>query len=235
MTSAITTERLTKRFGARVVLSNIDLQVAAGECVRLCGAHGSGRTTLLRMLATLVPPSSGRIEIDGLDAVRRIYEVRSRVMFVGADVGQSGGLRVREHVEFVASARGSAANRASVVDEVLSRAGLSPEALVDELPISDRRRVALATAFLVAPPVLLLDEPLRLIDTTSRSIWVEWLREVNAAGTTVVVATEDDSADRAICHRAVRLDAGRLAAHSAPAEPRVIPAAALAAGSRGWR
>ena len=82
-----------------------DLEVARGESLGLTGPNGSGRTTLLRIVATLVPPSSGSVKIDGLDAVRDVYRLRPRLAYVGTESVEPERLRVDECVRMVLTAR----------------------------------------------------------------------------------------------------------------------------------
>jgi ABC-2 type transport system ATP-binding protein len=212
MRAIVRTSNLTKRFGRTVALDNVDLQVARGECLGLVGSNGGGRTTLLRILATLVCPSSGTVEVAGIDAVRRIYDARSRVAYVGEESSPGFGLCVREYLEFFHASRRTRAGAgpAGKVDEVVERAGLPSDAPVDDLSSGFRQRLALAAGLLIGPEVLLLDDPIRAIDVGARSRFVEWLREVCDRGTTIVVALNHQRDVKALCHRVVQLEAGRL-------------------------
>lgn len=218
----ITTRALTKRFGRTVALADVDLQVARGECLGLAGVNGGGRTTLLRILATLSRPSSGVVEIDRIDIVRHVYDLRSRLAYVGHELLEGHGLRVREYLECVRAARRTAARRTAAskpdgarsVDRVLERAQLPPDADVDGLSSGFRQRLALAAAFLIDAEVLLLDDPLRAIDSTARPLFVDWLREVRDQGTTMVVALNEERDLKALCHGVVRLDAGHVGSRS---------------------
>jgi len=214
---------LHKRFGATLALADVDFQAAPGECVGLVGPNGGGRSTLLRLLATLIRPTSGTIEIDGLDAARHLFEVRRRLVHVGdADV-PGHGLCARDYLTFLSSARSTGTTgRRMTVDHALGRAGLTADADVDSLSAGNRRRVALAAAFLLEPRVLLLDDPFCGLDVEARAVFSLWLSEVCSAGTAIVAALNDEREVRALCHRVVRLEAGRLssAAPLPAADPR---------------
>src|SRR5205085_1556186 len=152
---------LSKQFGQTKALDHLDLEVARGECLGLAGSNGGGRTTLLRILAALLRPSTGTVEIAGIDAVRRVHEGRSHLAFVGVGSLHGDGLRVREYLEFVhASRRSKAEGSCRAIDAVLERAVLQPDAPVDALSSGFRQRLTLAAAFLIGPDVLLLDDPL---------------------------------------------------------------------------
>jgi ABC-type multidrug transport system ATPase subunit len=208
MTAVVRARGLTTRPGRATALRSVDLDVAAGECVGLLGPYHGGRTTLLRVLATLVRPSAGTLDIAGIDAIRHVYAARARVAYVGHDPLAAYGLRVREHLEFVHAARirhSEPATR-SAVQDVIERAGLLPDASVDELSTGFRQRLSLAAACLVAPQVLLLDDPFRTIDTESRTHVVSWLREVRDSGTTVLASLSEEQDVDALCHRVVRAE-----------------------------
>jgi ABC-type multidrug transport system ATPase subunit len=234
MTAIVRTSGLTKRFGRAVALDRVDLQVARGECLGLVGSNGGGRTTLLRILATLVCPSSGTVEIGGIDAIRHMYEARSRLAYVGERSVPGFGLCVREYLEFVYASRRTKAGAGTVgnVDEVLERANLPPDAPVDDLSSGFRQRLALAAGFLIGPEVLILDDPFRAIDLCARPRFVEWLREVRNRGTTILVALYDEQDVAVLCHRVVQLEAGRLVQRVQLPEPEIpgVGFATLTAG-----
>src|SRR5262245_5613901 len=163
MTSFIRLAGLTKRFPSAVALDGSNLQMPRGECLGLLGPNGGGRSTLVRILATAIRPSSGTVEIDGIDAVRHVFRVRPRLAFVGEEPVRGFGLRAGEYLEFVRHARPSSRrpHASSSPADILKRAGLSPDAPVDSLSSGLRQRLALATALSIEADVLLLDSPLR--------------------------------------------------------------------------
>ena len=221
---------LHKRFGATVALAGVDLQAAPGESVGLVGPNGSGRSTLLRLLATLIRPTSGTIELDGLDASRNLYEVRRRLAYVGDSVVPGHGLCARDYLTFLVNARSPRrAARRTMVDDALARAGVTPDADVDRMSGGNRRRVSLTAAFLLEPRVLLLDDPFSGLDVDARVAFSMWLSEVRDAGTTVVAAFHDEREVRTLCHRVVRLEGGRLGSTTpfAASDVRRVPATAV--------
>jgi len=234
VTAMIRTTRLTKRFGPTVALADIDLQIARGECLGLTGPNGGGRTTLLRILATLLRPSAGLVEIDGTDVVGHAHQVRSRLVYVGGERPKGDGLGVREYLTFVADARRARGNIAvrPGVDDVLDRANLPADTSVDALSAGLRQRVALAAALLIAPAVMLLDDPFQSLDFAARGLFTEWLRETRDSGTTLVVAFNDGTPTKTLCHRVAQLDRGHLISDSqvAPTELQGTPLAALGKG-----
>jgi ABC-type multidrug transport system ATPase subunit len=222
-------DRLTKSYGRLRVLPEVSLDMARGEGLGLAGPNGSGRTTLLRILATLVPPTSGTVEIDGLDVVKRLHQVRRLVGYAGDESLPGDGLSVGESLRFIARARLNPADAARAATDAVVRAGLDPRADVATLSAGFRQRLALAWALLPLPDVILLDDPLRALDGTARGRFIDWIREARDAGAALVVAANSDDDLRALCHRTVRLTEGLVA----PSH-RLAAAATGAAGiSRG--
>lgn len=208
----ISVRDVVKTYGQVRALTGVTLDVARGECLGIDGPAGSGRTTLLQILGTLTPPTSGTVVVDGQDIVANLFEIRRRVALVPATWTTGDGLRVEEYARFVVETRGAGRRADSEADvrKALRRAGLAPDARMESLAPSDRTALAVTTAVLGRAPVLLLDEPFHPFDAVRRAVFVEWLGELRAAGTTMVVATGDDDDARALCQRAIRIEAGAI-------------------------
>ena len=216
MTTVLRASGLHKRFGATVALSGVDLQASQGECVGLVGPNGGGRSTLLKILATLLKPTSGSLEIGGIDALRAPYEARHRIAYVGEEAVAGHGLSAREYLAFLASARRASLPR-TAIDEAIVRAGVKADAGLDTLSTGNRRRVSLAAVLLVRPQVLLLDDPFAGLDADARVAFSVWVSEARDAGTAIVAALNEERDVRAICHRVVRLEMLASEVHRVPA------------------
>jgi ABC-type multidrug transport system ATPase subunit len=197
-------------------VTGIDLEVARGECLGLIGGAGSGRTTLLRILATLLPPNSGSAEIDGLDVVRDLARVRTRVAYVGQPLMRGEALSVREHLLFLESARGRSDKESGRrVEGAALRAGLAPAALVLGLPPAERLRLELAGVLMLKPVAVLLDDAFPALDTPEGEPLLHWLRESRDAGAAIVLGAPEAGRVRALASRVSQLQAGRLVAVAA--------------------
>jgi ABC-2 type transport system ATP-binding protein len=188
--SVVVVEHLARRFGTRPVLIDVSFRVSAGMAVGIAGANGSGKTVLLRLLASLDRPTSGRATIHGFDTVQRAQAVRSRVGYVSEEPMLYDGLTADQYLQFVGKARGLGKQvRALSVDTLLQVVGLDERRAFDIATLSpgERRRLALAAALIHEPDVLLLDDPLRGLDGFARLEQLEVLRELRRLGTAMVV------------------------------------------------
>ncbi len=207
--------RLAKRFGARTVLAGIDLDVDRGQCIGVEGAPGSGRSTLLRLLATLLPPTSGTLEIDGVDPATGLDEVRRKVALVAAPFAAAPGLEAREWLRFVAAARGAGRLQESAIAASLARAGLSGRAPMAALPRRLQRRLGLEAAWLSGAGLVLIDDADGgAVDGEDPALAAS-ISGAIAAGRAVIAVVNASGAAAAACTHLMRLDDGRLSADRA--------------------
>src|SRR5258708_4337451 len=219
--SLLVVEALTHRYGERVALNKVNFQVAKGEIFGLLGPNGGGKTTLFRILSTLVAPREGSVRMFGLDVVREQGEIRRRIGVVFQSPSLDRKLTVLEnlrHQGHLYNLRG--AGLQSRIDLLLSRFGMADRKgdLVETLSGGQRRRVELAKGLLHKPQVLLLDEPSTRLDPRvplELSDYLERLRDED--GMTILLTTHlMEEADR--CDRLAILDRGQLVALSTPRE-----------------
>jgi ABC-2 type transport system ATP-binding protein len=202
---------LVYRIGGSVAVDRVDLTVAEGESLGLSGPNGSGRTTLLQVLATLRAPQAGTLQIAGVDARRFPYEARAHVMYVGRDLPAATDLRVREYLDFVCDARNAwACSRAGTTATASERSTLDPHAPINRLSPGLRKQLALAAALTVAPPLLLLDDPFASLDEEARRRFGAWLIDVRTGGTTVIAAVNAAADAAALCTTVLRMEHGRI-------------------------
>ena len=199
---------VSKRYGARWALVHLSLTVKRGAALLLTGHNGSGKTTLLRVLSTVVRPSSGRIEVLGTDTARDPDEVRAQVGLLSHANFVYEDLSGLENLEVLARLLGV---RLSSAPAALERVSLSPK---DDRPIRTysagmRRRLALARLFLKQPAVALLDEPFVELDPSGVSELEARIRELRAAGTTLVLATHHIEQGLQLCTDRLHLEQGR--------------------------
>jgi ABC-2 type transport system ATP-binding protein len=216
----IETRELTKRFKDVRAVDGIDLAVARGELVALLGPNGAGKSTTLRMLTTLIPPTSGSARVAGFDVARQQREVRLRIGYIGQGNGAGHSQRGRDELISQGRAYGmkvpAARKRA---DELIDSLGLGEVAnrTVSTLSGGQRRRLDIAMGLIHAPELLFLDEPSTGLDPQNRANLQEHILRLRAEhGTTIVLTTHYlDEAD-SMAERVVVIDHGRIIADDTP-------------------
>ncbi|MHB8418729.1 MAG: ABC transporter ATP-binding protein [Myxococcales bacterium] len=231
--AAIRTVALTRRYGSVIAVDSLDLAVRSGEFFGLLGPNGAGKSTTIKMLTTLLPPTSGSASVVGLDVVSAPREVRRRLGYVPQMVSSDSALTGRENLLLFARLYGlPRAEQRPRAARALEFMNLSEVAdrLVRTYSGGMIRRLEIAQSMLHRPPVLLLDEPTVGLDPVARhSVW-DRLRDLSARlGTTVLLTTHDMEEAEALCGRIGLMHRGKLVALGTPAElaASVGPAARL--------
>ena len=219
--TAIEANHLSKRFGTAMAVTDLNLSVPTGTVLGLLGPNGSGKTTTVRMLATLAKPTSGTARILGLDVAAHADRVRRHIGLTGQFTAVDPNLTGRENLLFVARLLGlgrRAARRAAL--DMLDRFSLG-DVSGDPARTSSggmRRRLDLAASLLAEPSVLFLDEPTTGLDPVVREQLWEIIRTLVGRGCTVLLTTQYlEEADR-LADAIVILDHGRKAAEGTPAQ-----------------
>ena len=214
---------LTRRFGERVAVDGVSLELAAGELVMLVGASGSGKTTLLRLVNRLIEPDAGSVWIDGEDAsTLPAAELRRRIGYCFQQIGLFPHLTVAENVGITPSLLGwPPAQIDARVDELLALVELPPgdyrERRPAELSGGQQQRVGLARALAARPPLMLLDEPFAALDPLTREqLQARFGAIRRELGVTGLFVTHDLAEAFALGDRIAVLDAGRLVQVDAP-------------------
>jgi len=205
---------------ARAALSGVDFAVARGEIFGFLGPNGGGKSTLFRILATLLAPDAGEVLVFGLDLLRQASEVRRRLGVVFQNPSLDLHLSVRQNLACQGALYGlRGADLASRIGAGLERFGLADrrEQRAKELSGGLRRRVELAKALLHNPRLLLLDEPSTGLDPGARrSLW-ETLEDLRDQGVTVLLTTHFmEEGDR--CDRLALVDRGRIVTTGVPSD-----------------
>jgi heme ABC exporter ATP-binding subunit CcmA len=212
--SAIIGTALTQRFGSDVVLDSVDIAVDGGEHLAVLGENGAGKTTLLRIIATAARPTSGSLEIFGLDAMVERRRLRARIGFVAHAPGLYPALSAAENLQFFCTLHG--VDRARVA-EVLDLVGLAEVARrpAGKLSRGAQQRLAIARAVLHDPRLLVLDEPDASLDSDGADLLARVMR-----GRTAIIATHDHALANRLCQRTLMLRRGRVA--GVPTRLRVV-------------
>jgi ABC-2 type transport system ATP-binding protein len=215
MTNAIETSALVKTFGETRALDQVDLSIRGGSVYGLLGPNGAGKTTTIRVLTTLLKPTSGRVSVLGHDVVKEAAVVRQKVSLTGQYASVDEDLTGHENLVLVSRllglSWGDAKKRAT---ELLGAFGLSDAAGKQVRTYSGgmRRRIDIAASLVTTPEILFLDEPTTGLDPRSRNQVWDLVRQIAADGTTVVLTTQYlEEADR-LAERLAVIDHGKVIA-----------------------
>jgi ABC-2 type transport system ATP-binding protein len=217
---AIDVQGLTRDFGRFRAVDGVTFSVRRGEVFGFLGANGAGKSTTIRMLCGLLPPTAGRAWVDGLDVARQRSEVKKRIGYMSQRFSLYELLTVDQNIRFYAGLYGLAGERLARRHAfALDLGGLRgrEHQLARDLSGGWRQRLALGCALLHEPPILFLDEPTGGVDPVSRREFWRLIDDLSRGGTTVLVTTHYlDEAER--CDRVAIIHAGRLAAIGTTAE-----------------
>ncbi|MCI5837503.1 MAG: ABC transporter ATP-binding protein [Veillonellaceae bacterium] len=218
--NAIETRDLTCRFGDFTAVDRLNLCVREGEIYGLLGANGSGKSTTIRMLCGVLPPTAGTARILGHDLHTESQQIKAKLGYMSQKFSLYPDLTVGENLEFYASLYGldeeAAAER---IATSLAEVGATKyrQTRVRALAGGWRQRLALAAALLHRPRLLFLDEPTSGADPAARERFWQIIRELAAGGTTIVVTTHFMD-EGEYCDRIGLMQAGCMIAEGSPAE-----------------
>lgn len=211
---------LSKIFGAFKAVDDVSFTVPRGEIFGYLGANGAGKSTTIKILCGLLPPTSGQAIIAGVDVGSSAVSVREKIGYMSQRFSLYPDLTVLENLEFFGGAHGFGGRELrSHIDRVLEEVGMTSHRNepVHSLPGGWLQRVALANALLHSPEVLFLDEPTAGVDPASRRQFMDIVRRHVSAGVTVFLTTHYmDEAE--YCERVGMMVQGRLVALGSPEE-----------------
>jgi ABC-2 type transport system ATP-binding protein len=218
VSQAVQTRDLGRSFGPKEAVSDLTLSVERGEIFGLVGPDGAGKTTILRMLTAVLPPTSGEAFVLGLDVARQGEAVKDRIGYMSQRFGLYPDLSVDENVAFYADLYGvGRRERDRRLVELLHFSGLAPfrRRRAGDLSGGMKQKLGLCCALIHAPEVLFLDEPTNGVDPVSRRDFWRILYRLLGDGVTILVSTAYlDEAER--CSRVALLHEGRVIACDTP-------------------
>jgi ABC-2 type transport system ATP-binding protein len=215
MSAIIEIEHLSKHFGKRAAVADLNLTVEPGEIFGLVGPNGAGKTTTMRMLVTLLQPDQGEIRVGGYSVRKDPREVRRQLGFMPDAFGVYGEMTVWEYLDFFGACYGlHPAQRASLIKDLLELVdiGHRRDDPVDTLSTGLKQRLGLARVLIHDPGVLVLDEPASGLDPRARVEIRELLREVARLGKTILFSSHILADVAELCTRVGIIEAGKLVA-----------------------
>lgn len=203
---------LSKVFGNNVALREINLEVKKGEFIALFGPNGAGKTTLIKIMSTLIAPTSGAVVIDGYNIRDDAIEVRERIGVISHETYLYEDLSARENLQFYGKMY-EVDNLEERISNVISEVGLSPRAedLVRTFSRGMKQRLSIARAILHDPPILLLDEPYTGLDPHAVATFDRILKVLDISNKTVVMTTHMISRGIKMSDRMAILRSGEIA------------------------
>jgi ABC-2 type transport system ATP-binding protein len=209
--TAIAVQDLEKSYGDLQVLRGVDFDVAPGSIFALLGSNGAGKTTVVKILSTLLRPDAGAASVNGFDVAKQAADVRASISLTGQFAAVDEILTGRENLALIARLR-HLKDPGKIADDLLRRFSLTDAATrkVSTYSGGMRRRLDLAMSLIGNPPVIFLDEPTTGLDPQARlEVW-RAVEELAASGTTVLLTTQDlDEAER-LADRIAILHHGRI-------------------------
>ena len=185
-------EELTKRYGKFVALDHMNLHIDKGEIFGFVGPNGAGKTTTMRIMCGLLKATSGKVTIDGVDALGRPADVKRKIGYVPDFFGVYDNLKVMEYMDFYGSMYGMSKREVeNVADKYLELVALQDkkDEFVDSLSRGMKQRLCVARALIHDPELLVLDEPSSGLDPRSRHDMKNILRDLKEMGKTIVISS----------------------------------------------
>lgn len=210
MLPAIEVKHVHKHFGKVRALSDIDLEIHAGEFFALLGPNGAGKTTLISIIAGLTLADSGSVNVMGHNVITQYQQTRRNLGVVPQELVFDPFFTVRE-ILLIQSGYYGIKHNDRWVDEIMERLDLAGKANANMRSLSGgmKRRVLVAQALVHKPPVIILDEPTAGVDVELRqSLW-HFIKQLNQAGHTIVLTTHYLEEAETLCHRVAMLKEGR--------------------------
>ena len=216
--SAIKVENISKSFGKVKALDGISFEVERGELFGLIGPDGAGKTTLFRLLTTLLNPDEGQAEVDGFDIVKDYHAIRERVGYMPGRFSLYQDLTVEENLDFFAALFGvKVEDSYDIIAPIYRQIEPFKRRRAGKLSGGMKQKLALSCALIHRPSVLFLDEPTTGVDAVSRSEFWDMLSDLKQRGITILVSTPYmDEASR--CDRVALCNEGRILGIDAPTD-----------------
>jgi len=227
--TAIAVQDLEKSYGDLQVLRGVDFDVARGSIFALLGSNGAGKTTVVKILSTLLRSDAGTASVNGFDVAKQAAGVRASISLTGQFAAVDEVLTGRENLALIARLR-HLKDPGTIADDLLKRFALADAATrkVSTYSGGMRRRLDLAMSLIGDPPVIFLDEPTTGLDPQARlEVW-QAIKELAANGTTVLLTTQDLDEAEQLADRIAILHQGRIIVNGSLAElKRLLPPATV--------
>lgn len=201
---------LTKRYGRARGVEDVSFELEPGEVFGFLGPNGAGKTTTIRTILDFMRPTSGGVEIFGLDSVRQSVEAKRHIGYLAGDFAVYENLTGKQLVDYMASLDGEIDRE--YVGQIVSRFGIEMGRPLRQLSKGNRQKLGLLQAFMHRPKLLILDEPTSGLDPLMQEEFYKLLADVKAAGVTVFISSHNLGEVQRVCDRAAFIREGKLIA-----------------------
>lgn len=210
---SIQIENVTRYYGDQKALDDVSFTIKKGEIVGFLGPNGAGKSTLMKIITGYIPPSEGRVIVDGYNVLDNILEVKRRTGYLPENNPLYPEMYVKEYLSFIAGIYRLGAKSKDRIAEIIRLTGLTAEQhkKIGELSKGYRQRVGLAQALIHNPDILILDEPTSGLDP-NQIIEIRNLISLAGAEKTVMLSTHIMQEVEAVCDRIIIIDRGRIKA-----------------------
>ena len=220
MSDALVLDGIRKTFGEREAVKGISFSVKEGEIFGLIGPNGAGKTTTLRMICTLLEPTSGTIRICGLDNRTESAEVRKIISYLPEDAGAYKDLTGRQYLRFMAGFFAHGTEFDAVVEKaiILSKLGDRIDSKVSTYSKGMTRRLLIARAVMASPKLAVMDEITSGLDVMSAFEIREFVRELARNGVTILISSHNMYEVESLCDRVAMINHGEIVLSGTPSE-----------------
>ena len=216
---SINVSHITKTFGSQKALDDVSFEARSGSITGFIGPNGAGKSTMMKIITGYIPPTTGDVQVDGLNVLERPMEIRERTGYLPEQNPLYPEMYVREYLEYVAGHYHMGSSAADRIEEVIRETGLTVEChkKIGALSKGYRQRVGLAQALIHDPSVLILDEPTSGLDP-NQIVEIRELIQRLGKEKTVLLSTHIMQEVEAICNRVIIINHGIIVADGRPGE-----------------
>ncbi|MFC2080819.1 ATP-binding cassette domain-containing protein [Bacteroidota bacterium] len=210
---SILLKNIDKKYGKQLALDGVSFEISKGEIVGFIGPNGAGKSTAMKIITGYIPPSSGEVYVNGMDAVEQSLEIRRIIGYLPESNPLYVEMYVREYLRYIAGIYGMRKEAASRVESIIEQTGLTPEShkQIKALSKGYRQRVGLAQALIHNPEILILDEPTSGLDP-NQIIEIRNLISELGKDKTIMLSTHILQEVEAICNRVIIINKGKIVA-----------------------
>lgn len=206
--SVIEVQKLTKDYGHGRGIFDVSFEVTKGETLGFLGPNGAGKSTTMRHLMGFSKPQSGHAKIGGMECADNYYKILRTVGYLPGEVALPEGLNGWEFIRMMQGLRKNKNDER--VQYLLNKFKLNPDGNVKRMSIGEKRKLAVVTAFMDDPDILLLDEPTSGLDPVMQEIFIDFIRDEKKNGKTILLSSHIFSEVEAVCDRIAIIKDGRL-------------------------